>query len=58
MFNHYEGVEKNEFKQTFLNITDYTKISLEEDNYNLVLEGIVPFPFADGKLDLDVFYME
>lgn len=53
----YEGVEKNGFVKSFLNITDYTKIPLEKQNYNLTIEGIIPFTFPDGKLDLEVFFV-
>lgn len=53
----YEGVEKNIFAKTYLNITEYTKIKLKKSVYNLVIEGIIPFTFPDGKLDLDVYSM-
>ncbi len=55
MQTNYEGVEKNIYNKTYLNITDYTKIKLKKSVYNLVIEGIIPFTFPDGKLDLDLY---
>ena len=57
MQTNYEGVEKNNYTKTYLNITEYTKIKLTKGVFNMVIEGIIPFTFPDGKFDIDVYSM-